>query len=111
MKGLTPSLDTPLKARVDLSRTGRELIMNHFRLFNSPNYTASAQSAMDNNNRHLDKAVRKFQEAFFPHYVPNMTFRGHVGVDICQPPPHDGVEEVEDECVYDDDDEDVVVDE
>lgn len=88
-----------LNATLYISQTTSELIMNRFHLFKSSSYTTSIQTAMNNNNRRLKKAIRKFQEAFFPDYVPNKTRRARFGVDDRQQQRHDEVVVVEDEDV------------
>lgn len=63
-------LDTPLKARLDLPQTGRELIMNRLRPLNSCKFTTRSKVGMENNNERLGKSTQRFQEAFFLHECP-----------------------------------------
>lgn len=78
---LTALLNPLLKAMVDLSETVRELIMNSFHLFNSPNSKTTAQTEIDNNNRRLKKAVQNFQDSLFSYDAPNKASRVRVGAD------------------------------
>lgn len=66
---------------------------------------------MDNNHRRLNEAIRKVQDAFVLDEVPSKTRKICVGVDACQKQPHDVLEEVGDEDVFDHEDVAAVVDE
>lgn len=99
---LTALLDTPSKARLDITKTGRVLIMNQARLFSSPNYKNSTQTAMENNYRCLDNVIRKFPKYFFLDNVPKTNCRGRVRADSRQQQLNNKVEEMEDKDMSDD---------
>lgn len=50
-RDMTEMSDAPLKARIELSGIGRDLIMNQHCHLNSLNYKTVTQTAMEDNNR------------------------------------------------------------